>query len=300
MVRKTSANTRYFIVWILLGVLLTAPAWAQSKYFSFSPQQSMGDSKARLAYKNLPSPSSTLHFEPLTLRGGTELTVISPKEWTPLTEIVTRSLRKMHLFFSELFGPIPSFSTTLQLMDEETFFKKTGAPRWTNAMYYKKKILIPLTIESEGIDVVNLLRSIRHEYTHAITAALSKGKCPGWLDEGLAQWAEGVENPALEPALRNWLKIRKPISLASLKGGFTKLTPAMVPPAYAESLFAANTVIDLYGFSPVRVYMNRLRRGSSSSAAFKAAFNVSEGQFEKRLDSSLKHWARQGRSEAEE
>jgi hypothetical protein len=102
----------------------------------------------------------------------------------------------------EVFGDIPKLNVQVHLMPEEEYYALTSAPEWTNAIFYEGEILIPVrkTTSHESIN-----RTIRHEFTHAVVDAMSDGKCPGWLDEGLAQWAEGEDNPALSPALLKWL-----------------------------------------------------------------------------------------------
>ncbi len=226
----------------------------------------------------------------MSLGGGSQLMLISPNQWFPLAEKLSGYLEKTHDQFAKLYGEIPAFQTTLRLIDAETFYKETGAPNWTNAMYYRGEITIPLSFDQE-IEIDDLFRSVRHEYTHAVINALSAGRCPGWLDEGLAQWAEGTINPALEPSLRKWLYFNNPISLDMLQGGFTKLETRMVPPAYGQSLFAAKTVIHSFGFNQIQGYFKSLRSGDTKQSAFSKSFELSESGFEKALGKSLKRWA---------
>ena len=229
-------------------------------------------------------------FAPLNLKGGSTLTLISPQAWAPLAEKIRAVLEVTHDNYANLLGDIPAFSTAVRLMDEDTFFAATGAPRWTNAMYYKNQIIIPLAANIQ-IDMDGLVRAVKHEYTHAIIHALSGGRCPGWLDEGLAQWAEGSENPALRPALKAWVRQRGAVSLDLLQGGFTRLEQRMVPAAYAQSLYAAYVVLDSFGFNQVRDFLNNLRQGYSKAEAFERSFGITEARFEEHLKSSLKKWA---------
>ncbi|MBN8550803.1 MAG: hypothetical protein J0M12_15925 [Deltaproteobacteria bacterium] len=246
--------------------------------------------KARLANDS----SGTLrrvNYSPLSLRGGSKLTLISPQAWSPLAEQIRDVLEKTHEYYTTLFGEIPPISTAIRLMDEETFFIATGAPKWTNAMYYRNQIVIPLALNTE-IDMDALRRAVKHEYTHAIIHALSSGRCPGWLDEGLAQWAEGSENPALQPALRDWVLRAGAVPLSILQGGFTKLDAKIVPAAYAQSLYSAYVVMNSFGFVPLRNYFDLLRKGEDRDEAFKRSFELSETSFEQRLGESLERWAK--------
>jgi len=233
--------------------------------------------------------SAGLQSIPLALSGGSTLTFVSPEQWTPLSKELSVSLDSTHSYFVRLFGEIPELDVSIHLMEEEEFYKSTGVPRWTNALFYRNKITIPLS-DGASIDKANLARSIRHEYTHAVIHSLSNGRAPGWLDEGLSQWAEGAENTALKPALMRWLNTNDPIPLSILQGGFTRLNSRMVPASYAQSLFGANTVINSYGFRRIRNYFDALRAGKSSDAAFMHGFGISEKEFEQKLGQSLRNW----------
>ncbi len=268
-----------FLIWLSS----IAPALAQQAQHG----RYTGSSKGSL--EDDFSPGASIRYLPLSLSGGTKLTLISPEHWNAVAKKISGNLEKSHSFFSKLFGDIPAFQSSVRLMDEEDFYAETGAPRWTNAMYYRKQIIIPMS-RSEAIDFDNLFRSVRHEYTHAVIHALSNGKAPGWLDEGIAQWAEGSENPALRPALYNWLSDNKPLPLLMLQGGFTKLESKMVPAAYAQSLFAANTMINTFGFKEIRGYFDSLRTGSNKPGAFKNNFRMSESKFEQHLAKTLNRW----------
>ena len=230
-----------------------------------------------------------LSFIPVELPGGSHLTLISPSTWAHLLQELADSLQAQHQRFTRLLGPIPSFDTAVELMEEGRFFALTGAPIWTNALFYRGRITIPLPL-GRVISRADLARAVKHEYTHAVVNALSGGRCPGWLDEGLAQWAEGSENPALRPALDKWLRRNDPVALELLQGGFTKLDPEMVPAAYAQSLYLTRLVISSFGFSALQAYLGNLRRFGDKSQAFTHSFGINEQKFEKMAGLTLSRW----------
>lgn len=232
---------------------------------------------------------ASVQFAPVNLAGGSRLTLISPLAFSRVSNKLAGELRQTHRHFGRLFGDIPAFKSAVRLMDENSFFQITGAPSWTNALFYHGEIVIPVD-DPDEVDMDNLVRSLRHEYMHAVINVLSGGRCPGWLDEGLAQWAEGSENPALRPALAAWIRHREPIPLHAMQGGFTRFEAEKVPVAYAQSLFAANTVIDTFGFSELRRFLNHLQAGNSQKQAFEVAFAMSPESFEQRLQLALKEW----------
>lgn len=227
---------------------------------------------------------------PVNLADGSRLTVISPAQWSSISTDLLHELRVSHKEHSSRLGRIPAINTSIRLMDEGTFFEYTGAPSWTNALFFRGQILIPLSV-TQPIDLDNVRRSVKHEYTHAVIFSLSGGKAPGWFDEGIAQWAEGDENPALRAALKGYLQEHEPVPLKLLQGGFTKLDEKMVPAAYAQSLLATKALIEVYGFDLVAAYLSMMRAGTAPDIAFETAFRTSSARFEEKLTGSLKKWA---------
>jgi hypothetical protein len=273
----------------ITAILSTISLWSASNL----PVASAEDATSERARYVQPQESSPLRFTPINLSNGSKLTLISPQRWSETASTLIKTLNTTHDHFTQLFSEIPAFSTSIRLMDEDEFFSLTGAPKWTNAMFYRGEIILPIA-RTKAIDVENLNRSVRHEYTHAILSSLSGGNLPGWIDEGLAQWFEGEETPGLRAALKDWLKTNEPVPLRLLQGGFTKLKPEMVPAAYAQSLLATRLVADKYGFPAIANYFLMLREGVDKESAFQTAFNISLSDFEAQLGRALKRWAAQG------
>ena len=226
-------------------------------------------------------------YVPVALSGESTLTLVTPDDLQEVSALVGKHLKFIYYNLEQVFGDIPAMNIQVHFLPEAEYYKETGAPEWTNAIFYKNEIMVPVR---DSFDVEALNRTIRHEFTHAVVDELSGGKCPGWLDEGLAQWAEGTENPALEPALRKWLANSEPVSLNLLSGGFTGLPNAMVPAAYAQSLFAANALISTFGFDKLGNFMRNLKAGMTNDAAFQASFEMDGQEFERRLKDTLKYW----------
>lgn len=256
---------------------------------AFADSGTTTGARARLSSSGVGS-LQALNFAPVDLSGGSRLTLVSPTRWSALSDELLGALMETHSTFRARFGEIPATKTTLRLMDEDSFYAATGAPAWTNAMYFRGQIIIPLP-KKGGIDRDNLVRSIRHEYTHAIIHALSGGRCPGWLDEGLAQLEEGSVNPALLPALQHYLKRHQPVSFTLLQGGFTKLEQRVVAAAYAQSLIASDRLQKLYGHGSMAVYWRLLREGADREGAFEDAFGITPVEFEHEFGAEILRWA---------
>jgi hypothetical protein len=237
---------------------------------------------------------SSIIPEAITIRlpgaGGGDISMITPPRWRQVGADLSQLLVATHERYTRLLGEIPAVRSSVRLMEEQEFYRVTGAPEWTNALYLRGQIIIPLSAK-ETINHENLNRSAVHEFSHAIIHAVSGGRAPGWIDEGLAQWIEGPENPALQPALRSWLKKHQPLPLAMLQGGFTKLNPKVVPVAYAQSLYATHAMIHVHGFKRLGEYFRDLRDGSAKPEAFESRFGTDESEFEHSLGIVLQKWS---------
>lgn len=218
------------------------------------------------------------------------LEVISPSSKQELARSVTDSIRETQEQFELLLGEEIPVKASLHLLSEDVFFRVTRAPKWTNALFVGGKILIP--ISEKGLNVENLERSARHEFVHAITNYLSNSRVRGYLDEGIAQWAEGAPLPILNTILKKWMQKNDPIPLALLQGGFTRLDTKMVGAAYAQSLFATTMLIEKNGFNSFGKYFKELKNGKSHEVSFESAFGLTEAQFEYELALDLRAWAR--------
>jgi len=194
---------------------------------------------------------------------------------------------------SRVFKFRPEKQVVLRLVSQEEYQRLTGSPDWTSAMYINGVITIPLS-KNHTISEKQLQKTIRHEYIHAFIDELSGGNCPAWMDEGLAQLLEGKPNKLLGPALRSWIKHSEALPLAWLRDGFTGLDSAVVPAAYAQSLFAARSLVNTHGFEAVRDYLSLLSKGLLPDEAFHLAFNGQQEHFEERLTPQMKRWAASG------
>lgn len=264
--------------------------WSLFIAFAFCVNSSLAqnpiDGKARLK-AGIPqeTPSDT------SLDKREAFQIIAYGKWLSLSKELEELLYTTRADFQEKLGPLPPFHVSIELIDERKFFQETKAPKWTNAMYFDGRVLIPLP-ENGPIDKDNMHRSLRHEMTHAIVNAASAGKCPGWLDEGLAQWSEGPINPIIEKILAKHLQSAEPVPFVYLQGGFTRLDMRLVGPAYAESLFATNSIIRSFGFNAIGEFFKLLRTGNEEAIAFNKAFHMSRNDFEASLKPALIKWAR--------
>ena len=173
-------------------------------------------------------------------------------------------------------GIAPRNSIPVVLYTEQSFFDVTQAPSWSGAVY-DGKLRIPIN----GLTSVTpeLARVLKHELAHSFINQLSGGRCPQWLNEGIAQ---AVEPKQLSHGqlLAELFRTQREIPLNALEGSFMRFSGAQATIAYEESLAAVQYISDTYGMSDLQRILERLGQGSSTEAALRATIHSDYGQLE--------------------
>lgn len=180
-------------------------------------------------------------------------------------------------------GIAPRNSILVVLYTEQSFFDVTQAPTWSGAVF-DGKLRIPIN----GVTSVTpeLARVLKHELTHSFISQLASGRCPQWLNEGIAQ--------ALEPKqlshgklLADLFRTQREIPLNALEGSFMAFSSVQATVAYEESLAAVQYISDTYGMSDLQRVLERLGQGSSTEAALRATIHSDYGQLEAEIGKYL-------------
>ena len=180
-------------------------------------------------------------------------------------------------------GIVPRNSILVVLYTEQSFFDVTQAPSWSGAVF-DGKLRIPVS----GLTSVTpeLARVLKHELTHSFISQLANGRCPQWLNEGIAQ--------ALEPKqlshgklLADLFRTQREIPLNALEGSFMAFSSVQATVAYEESLAAVQYISDTYGMGDLQRVLERLGQGSSTEAALRATIHSDYGQLEAEIGKYL-------------
>jgi tetratricopeptide (TPR) repeat protein len=174
-------------------------------------------------------------------------------------------------------GTPPRDNILVTLYTETAFFDVTHAPSWAGALY-DGKLRIPVSGLAEVTP--ELARVLKHELSHAFTAKLSGGRCPPWLNEGIAQFLEPKNLGSDGRQLAVLYKAQKAIPFNVLEGSFMRLSGAGAYIAYAESLAAVTYISDSYGLSEIPRILEHISQGSSTEAALRASLHSDYRQFE--------------------
>ena len=156
-----------------------------------------------------------------------------------------------------------------------TLFSDTSLPQWAVACYDNGSIRLtyrPYSDSSTGV----LYAVIRHEWTHLLVELLAQGRCPNWLDEGLAQFIArplmNSEKTRLQQASRD--KHLLPFHL--LQKPFWNLQDKQRRLAYLQSYAIAKYLIHRFGFAALRNVLKYLGNSKSTDTAFQKGFGKTE------------------------
>ena len=184
------------------------------------------------------------------------------------------------------FGHSARHPVLIQVLSPPEFEQATRAPGWATALFQGGSIYItsgaPLLRQED-----EFRRTLRHEYTHAIVASLTRGKCPAWLDEGLAQALEGPPTEQLQGMLQKLSWRRPRYHLADLGPGFTRLSHGDAAWAYAESYLAVKSLLKRSGRRPLLDLLRALGRGESPDSALQRVFKLSLADLDEKMRQEL-------------
>ena len=174
-------------------------------------------------------------------------------------------------------GTPPRDNILVTLYTETEFFDVTHAPSWVGALN-DGKLRIPIS----GLTSITpeLAHVLKHELAHSFVAKMTAGRCPPWLNEGIAQFLEPRTLSGDGRQLARLYKAQQNIPLNVLEGSFMRLSGDRAYVAYAESLAAITYINDSYGLSDVQRILERISQGSSTEAALRATIHSDYGQFE--------------------
>ncbi len=228
------------------------------------------DENAELKYSLRESSHFSLHFE------GKDVPQNFPND-------MLATLERHYDDLSSDLGYSPRNSIIVTVYTAQAFFDVTQAPAWSNAVN-DGKLRIPI----RGLAGVTpeLSRILKHELTHSFVAQMSAGRCPTWLQEGIAQMEEGKSLAPSGHQLAQLFAADHEIPINMLEGSFMTFSAGEAVLAYAESQAAAEYIRDTYAVNDISRILAQLQQGSSTEAAMRSVIRCDYS----RLQSEMARW----------
>ena len=181
-------------------------------------------------------------------------------------------------------GYEPTENIIVILYTQKEFVDITEAPSWAGAIN-DGKLRIPI----RGVSVMNpeLQRVLRHELTHSFIRSLAGGRCPTWLNEGIAELMEPRSSSAFAQSLAALFQQRKEIPFSVLEHPFIRFSDLQAQVAYAESLSGVEYLRDRYGMAEVVRMLRNIAAGEEPEIALRQSTGMDYAAFQQRIGESL-------------
>ncbi len=150
------------------------------------------------------------------------------------------------------------------LYTDQAFADITRAPGWVGALN-DGRIRVPV----QGLTNLTpeLSRVLKHELTHSFIQQKTHGRAPTWVQEGLAQWMEGLRSGDNAAVLVRVYDEKQAMTLEELEGSWMKLPSDVASYAYAWALANVEYIVRVDGMGDVERILNRIAEGSSTEVA---------------------------------
>jgi tetratricopeptide (TPR) repeat protein len=190
-------------------------------------------------------------------------------------ELANGVLRTLETEFDEISSTlnyVPPEAIGVVLYTNQAFVDITRAPAWVGALN-DGRIRVPV----EGLSTVTdeLARVLKHELTHSFVGQKTGGKCPVWLQEGMAQYMEGKRSRNAAAVLATAYERHLEFSLASYETSWMNLPKETAAMAYAWSLAVVETIVVEDGMDDVGRILDRIAAQSSTEDAVRAVLRDS-------------------------
>lgn len=176
---------------------------------------------------------------------------------------------------------------TVLLYDQEQFAKIQEKPAWAQG-FYDGKVRMP--ISRSGFIDQDLKALTVHEVSHAFITALSKGRAPAWINEGLAEYEENqvraIDLSIFRTAVRSGKLL--PIELLMEQGRLDKIQDSeKVALIYQQGFNLTQYLVQRYGMFTVKKILEAYGSGKSSDEVIRSVLMISPQKLEEEWKSTL-------------
>jgi tetratricopeptide (TPR) repeat protein len=165
----------------------------------------------------------------------------------------------------------PQEPVAVVLYTQQSFRDITRAPSWAGA-WNDGRIRVPV----QGVASVGdpLSRILKHELTHSFVRQMTRGRCPQWLHEGLAQWMEGRRTGDSAGLLLEAYERRATPPLKEIEGSWSEFSGTQAGLAYAWSLAAVEYIVGNSGMWGMERLLENLAGGMRIETAMGSALQM--------------------------
>ena len=181
-----------------------------------------------------------------------------------VAEQVERHLIEEMKVLEKFFGsPTPVGSHVVILYEGRGYFSLVSVPNWVSGIFDGK---IRVSVASPPRWTPELAGVLSHELAHSFLRAVSHGRAPAWLHEGLGEWFQGQRFPLGE--LREWFLRHDILTPDEMDGVLSRRTDRdETRNVYLEALGLTEYLIDERGSGTMACLVEDLAGGRSMEDA---------------------------------
>jgi len=180
-------------------------------------------------------------------------------------------------------GHFPQARVPVAIYKRDDYKNVTNSPDWSGGVY-DGTIRVPFGAFGE----INApMRAILfHEYAHVVVFDLTRGNCPVWLNEGIAEIFGRKEfdytaSAGAQAALKGAV-----IDIRRLEGSFSGLSSSEATRAYQQSYSLVHYLVGAYGWHRVNAILTGLGMGMNIASAIASALQ----DYSLTYDGLIKEW----------
>jgi tetratricopeptide (TPR) repeat protein len=168
-------------------------------------------------------------------------------------------------------GYTPPEPIAVILYTNRQFHDVTRAPSWADGLN-DGRIRVPV----QGLQQMTpeLAHVLKHELTHSFIGQMTENRAPTWLQEGLAQYMEGLRSGGDAQALVEMYDHKEFPPLSAMEGTWTGLDTRQAVLAYAWALATVEAIVSNYQIWGLRRLLSDLTQDNSVAAAVRDALQT--------------------------
>lgn len=157
-------------------------------------------------------------------------------------------------------GMFPEARVPVVIYKRSDYKTVTDSPDWSGG-YYDGAIRLPYGSLGE---ITPAMRGVLyHEYAHVVVFEMTRGNCPLWLNEGIAEMFARMQHNRPLPEFARAARTGKLADFRKLEANFNELSPDAAALAYQQSYALANYMVTTYGWHRIRQILTALGGGVS-------------------------------------
>lgn len=180
-------------------------------------------------------------------------------------------------------GLFPEARVPVGIYKRADYKTVTDSPDWSGG-FYDGKIRLPFGALKEITPPIRAV--LFHEYAHVVVFEITRGNCPLWLNEGIAEIFGRMQYSRSHPESGHAARAGKLVDIRSLEASFSGFSPSDAALAYQQSYALVTYMVATYGWHKVRQILTGLGSGLSFDEAVTAALK----DYNLNYDTLVKEW----------